>query len=187
MPRVLNLAAFILFLIINLTTAGQSVDTANLSIPRAQSDSLALSKNPSEIVGDNGFSPLMGIFLIMFVVAIGIGIGAGISIAVFILLTIIGVISAGVISTSMINGYHQKSISKAFSTLVILSFTIVSLITGTLIPLIVIEIYEIPNVQFLIVVGSLIGLLVGYGLGLLALFFIKFTIIYFKQKFSIDY
>ncbi|TDE17543.1 hypothetical protein [Dyadobacter psychrotolerans] len=132
-------------------------------------------------------SPLFGLFEIILVGAIGMGIGAGMLIAILAFLTVMGVISTGVISSAIIVGYYEKSLTKALRTIVILSFTIAGPVIGTIIPWIVIEILDIPNMQILIIIGAVCGLIIGYGLGHLALWFLKFVILYFKRKLNINY
>ncbi|MCS4226660.1 hypothetical protein [Sphingobacterium sp. BIGb0165] len=105
---------------------------------------------------------LMGslVFLALAVISILLGL--------LFIVTIILLISAGIISTSVIVGLQQRSITKGFKTLFLSSAILGSSIVSVIFCIFLNAVYDWSSNNMAILIGVVLGIILGTGLGLLA-------------------
>ncbi|RKE56935.1 hypothetical protein [Sphingobacterium detergens] len=105
---------------------------------------------------------LMGslVFLALAVISILLGL--------LFIVTIILLISAGIISTSVIVGLQQRSITKGFKTLFLSSAILGSSIVSVIFCIFLNAVYDWSSNNMAILIGLVLGIILGTGLGLLA-------------------
>jgi hypothetical protein len=105
---------------------------------------------------------LMGslVFLALAVISILLGL--------LFIVTIILLISAGIISTSVIVGLQQRSITKGFKTLFLSSAILGSSIVSVIFCIFLNAVYDWSSNNIAILIGLVLGIILGTGLGLLA-------------------
>ncbi|MGE8292090.1 MAG: hypothetical protein ACN6ON_10435 [Sphingobacterium sp.] len=105
---------------------------------------------------------LMGslVFLALAVISILLGL--------LFIVTIILLISAGIISTSVIVGLQQRSITKGFKTLFLSSAILGSSIVSVIFCIFLNAVYDWSSNNMAIIMGLVLGIILGTGLGLLA-------------------
>jgi len=105
---------------------------------------------------------LMGslVFLALAVISILLGL--------LFIVTIILLISAGIISTSVIVGLQQRSITKGFKTLFLSSAILGSSIVSVIFCIFLNAVYDWSSNNMAILMGLVLGIILGTGLGLLA-------------------
>ncbi|WP_223578371.1 hypothetical protein [Sphingobacterium sp. GVS05A] len=105
---------------------------------------------------------LMGslVFLVLAVISILLGL--------LFIVTIILLISAGIISTSVIVGLQQRSITKGFKTLFLSSAILGSSIVSVIFCIFLNAVYDWSSNNMSILIGLVLGIILGTVLGLLA-------------------
>jgi len=105
---------------------------------------------------------LMGslVFLALAVISILLGL--------LFIVTIILLISAGIISTSVIVGLQQRSITKGFKTLFLSSAILGSSIVSVIFCIFLNAVYDWSSNNMAMLIGLVLGIILGTGLGLLA-------------------
>jgi hypothetical protein len=105
---------------------------------------------------------LMGslVFLALAVISILLGL--------LFIITIILLISAGIISTSVIVGLQQRSITKGFKTLFLSSAIVGSSIVSVIFCIFLNAVYDWSSNNMAMLIGLVLGIILGTGLGLLA-------------------
>lgn len=105
---------------------------------------------------------LMGslVFLALAVISILLGL--------LFIVTIILLISAGIISTSVIVGLQQRSITKGFKTLFLSLAILGSSIVSVIFCIFLNAVYDWSSNNMAILIGLVLGIILGTGLGLLA-------------------
>lgn len=105
---------------------------------------------------------LMGslVFLALAVISILLGL--------LFIVTIILLISAGIISTSVIVGLQQRSITKGFKTLFLSSAIVGSSIVSVIFCIFLNAVYDWSSNNMAMLIGLVLGIILGTGLGLLA-------------------
>lgn len=105
---------------------------------------------------------LMGslVFLTLAVISILLGL--------LFIVTIILLISAGIVSTSVIVGLQQRSITKGFKTLFLSSAILGSSIVSVIFCIFLNAVYDWSSNNIAILIGLVLGIILGTGLGLLA-------------------
>ncbi|MNG54192.1 hypothetical protein D3C87_453220 [compost metagenome] len=100
------------------------------------------------------------VFLALAVISILLGL--------LFIVTIILLISAGIISTSVIVGLQQRSITKGFKTLFLSSAILGSSIVSVIFCIFLNAVYDWSSNNMAILIGLVLGIILGTGLGLLA-------------------
>ncbi|MEI2274158.1 hypothetical protein OHD16_18570 [Sphingobacterium sp. ML3W] len=105
---------------------------------------------------------LMGslVFLALAVISILLGL--------LFIITIVLLISAGIISTSVIVGLQQRSITKGFKTLFLSSAILGSSIVSVIFCIFLNAVYDWSSNNMAMLIGLVLGIILGTGLGLLA-------------------
>lgn len=122
---------------------------------------------------DDEFSLFLFSIAIVGVFIMCICVGAGIVLTAFILLVLLGLVSWGVISASVIVGLHTRSFQKGFRTFVKLASAIGGGIFGAIALVLLNYVVHWYSVQAAALVGFFSGLLAGLLLGLSGLFLIR--------------
>ena len=124
------------------------------------------------------------VLLLMGAIFFGIAVIVGVVICILFTLLIIALISAGLISASVLVGYQKKSVSKGFKTFFlsasILGATIVSVIFFRLIN----SIYAWTTPDISIIAGIIWGLISGWLLGLLIFTALKKIVLLLNNKYQ---
>ncbi|PUV26143.1 hypothetical protein [Sphingobacterium athyrii] len=105
---------------------------------------------------------LMGSFVFLALTVISILLG------LLFVATIILLISAGIISTSVIVGLQQRSVTKGFKTLFLSSAIVGSTIVSVIFCIFLNAVYDWHSNNMAILIGIGLGIVLGIGLGLLA-------------------
>ena len=105
---------------------------------------------------------LMGSFVFLALTVISILLG------MLFIVTIILLISAGIISTSVIVGLQQRSITKGFKALFLSSAIVGSRIVSVIFCIFLNTVYQWHSNNMAILIGIALGIILGTGLGLLA-------------------
>lgn len=115
----------------------------------------------------NNDDDFLVVLLLMGAIFFCIAIIVGVIICLLFILILIGLISAGIISASVLIGYQQKSVSKGFRTF-FLSVPIIGTSVLSIIFFCVLNsIYDWWTKDICIMVGALFGVVSGYVLGIL--------------------
>lgn len=178
---------FILFLLFfnlpHLTISGQTFNTINRN--QTQLKANEISNETSQYDETDDFSPGLFFFACIGVAIVLCSVGIGIAMIAFFLIVLFGLVTLGVLSTSIIVGINKKSFSKGFKTFIILLSTICgSLICGL--------IFFGINEYFLwwtrmnsILIGLTSGLFGGLLFGMSAYYIMRYLTNYFKQKLNL--
>ncbi|MBD3907190.1 hypothetical protein NAL32_18855 [Chryseobacterium sp. Ch-15] len=124
------------------------------------------------------------VLLIMGAIFFAIVVIIGVVLCLLFILLLIGLITAGILSTSVLIGIQQKSVSKGFKTF----FLGVSMVGCTIVSIIffwfVNSVKEWWDTNISIVIGVFCGVLVGYILGLLMFVALKKIISLLQKKYQ---
>ncbi len=115
-----------------------------------------------------------------------VAIGFGIVLTVLALLFVFGMVSFGVLSTSIIVGLHKKSVAEGFKIFVVLGASVFGLLGGSLVFWLVNEINKWCSATEAVIWGSSTGLIAGFGFGVLAFYILKRLTIIFKEKLKLE-
>jgi len=119
---------------------------------------------------------LIGAIFALFTIIIAVALVVIVSVILFLL------ISAGIISTSILVGFQQKSVSKGFKSFFILSCIIGSSVVSVLFFWFLNLIQEWWNTQTVIISGLLFGVVTGWILGLILFIASKKIVIFIKSQ-----
>lgn len=122
--------------------------------------------------------------IIMGAIFFGIALIVGVILCILFILILIGLLSAGIISASILVGYHQKSVSKGFKTFFLALSISGSSIISVLFFFFVNSIKEWWSTNTAIVAGVLCGLISGYLLGLIMFEATKKIVTFSYKKFQ---
>ncbi len=168
-----------------LTIFGQTSDSIKPFTTAEKANTLMTTHNTADFDQSDDFSPGMLFFALIGLALILICVGAGIVLTVLGLLAIFGLVSFGVLSTSLIVGLNKKSFAKGFKTFIVLSSTVGGLlICGTGFWLFN-KIVHWWTTQTAIFTGATCGLLAGLIFGLLANYILQRLTNYFKTKLNL--
>lgn len=112
-------------------------------------------------------------------------IGIGVALTLLGVLIIVGLISFGVISTSVLVGLQQKSFLKGFKTFLMLAATIGGVFIGGAGFWLLNKFAHWWSEKFALLSGSVLGFLSGLILGFLVLYVFQKLTAYFRKQFEI--
>lgn len=156
-------------------TAFAVQDTSNQQV---NSEDIAMSDEYVEEGGD----PVVLIMLLIALAVLSVGVGLGIVIMMLVLLIVLALISAGIISVSVITAFYTRSVASGFKMLIVLiSATGGIIVCGAGLWLL--------NTRFLwmqkqaaVFIGAAAGLLAGLIFGLIAFRVLKWMAVWGKNK-----
>jgi len=169
---------FALFLLTSLTIFGQTIDTSTQAIHSVQADTLTTATKTDQFAGTDDFSPMQLFFVLILLAVVLLGIG----LTILILFILFGLVSVGILSTSIIVGLNKKSFTKGFKTFILLATTIAGFLIGGLTFLLIHKINHWWTLKTSIISGTISGLLGGFVFGLLLFYILRRLTTYFKQK-----
>jgi hypothetical protein len=183
--------AFPALLIFSLLTAfpvnGQRIDTARQTITSVGKDTThtAQSTLGSTNSGDD-FSPGLLFFGLVGIGLTFICIGIGAALAVAALLLVFGLVSAGILSVSVLVGLRKRSFEKGFRIFVLFSSTTVAVCIGNGGSYLMNRIFHLQfSGKTVLAIGTMSGLVGGVTLGLVLYAILKRLTTYFKTKFRL--
>jgi hypothetical protein len=160
---------WIIFLLFFVAGYAQVQPADSLSIVRTDSAIAA----PGASIGHEGDTPYhaaMTSFMILILITfLSFFIGAGIVVTLLVLLLLSGLISAGIVSVSILVGISQKSVAKGFKTFLLSAASVSGSLSGA------IMLFAINNFFLHRITGmnaALIGALAGFLGGMIVAFFI---------------
>ena len=185
MKQKLFITTFLLFILTSLTTFGQTADSTIRITSSVQADTISTKSNSMEYDESDDFSPGLFFFAMIGFVFILVCVGAGIVLTVLGLLIIFGLVSFGILSTSIIVGLNKKSFAKGFKTFIVLASTIGGLLFFGVGFWLLNKIVHWWTTQTAIITGATSGLIAGFAFGLLAYYILQRLTTYFKQKLNL--
>ncbi len=153
--------------------------------------SLVVSENmvsyPNEENSDDydesqNFSPGLAFFALIGIGFILIGVGAGIALTVIGLLIIFGLISLGILSTSVLIGIYKKSYASGFKVFLLTSTTFAGFLLCGIGFWLMNKFLHWWTAQTAITIGAGIGILTGLVFGLVAFFILRRFALYLKNR-----
>ncbi len=173
----------LIFLFSVLETFGQEpVDSSKQITTSIQRDSLTKTTGVYHNNETDDLSLMQLFFVLVFIGVILLGIGVGIVVAVLALLILFGLVSFGIVSTSVIVGLNKKSFEKGFKTFIVLGSTIGGLLVGGTSFWLFNKVVHWWSIQTAILTGSIAGLLGGLGFGFIAFYVLQKLTTYLKLK-----
>ena len=159
----------------------QTADTVQISTPLK--DTL-LQHNTSgfEQQTDDDFSPVLFLIVVSGIGFILLSVGAGIVLTVIALLMLFGLIGAGIVSTSVMIGLYTKSFEKGFKTFMVSAITICGIFSSTVIFWLFNKIVHWFSTSNSLIIGSVVGLISGFLLGLSLFYVIQKLTSFLKSK-----
>ncbi|HVA99540.1 MAG TPA: hypothetical protein VNG53_11655 [Bacteroidia bacterium] len=185
MKRTLYLIIILFFSLTSFKTFGQKTDSKVKIITSAQTDTIATEKSSAAYDESGDFSPGLFFFAMIGLVFLLTCVGTGIVLTVLGLLILFGLVSFGILSTSIIVGLNKKSFAKGFKTFIVLISTIGGLLFCVAVFWLYNKIVHWWTLQTTIIIGSTFGLLAGLAFGLLAFYVLQRLTTYFKQKLNL--
>lgn len=169
-------ALYSILLLFVATIWGDGADILHL-----HSNSFSLQNDFPE--GDsNDFSPGLLFFALIGLAFILICVGMGIVLTIFLLLIAFGLISAGIISTSVVIGISRNSFSSGFKVLLVSFFTLGGFLAGLAGFWIVNRISHWWNDQTALLVGAISGVIAGLILGVFSFYVIRKLTLWFIRR-----
>ena len=147
---------------------------------------LLLSAGTQDLAGhpQDDFSMGMMFFLFIGIVFSLICIGVGVVLTVMVILFIVGMISFGLVSSSVVVGVYQKSFLKGLKAFVRLFVMVGALLTGTAGLWTLNEFTHWWTAKSALITGAAIGILSGYILSVLIFYFFRRLYAYLKVRFG---
>ncbi|MBS1664682.1 MAG: hypothetical protein JST68_26795 [Bacteroidetes bacterium] len=134
---------------------------------------------------DAEFNVFLFTLLLVFIAIIVGAIIAGALLAIISLFALLALVSAGVLSTSILVGLYRKSLAAGFKTAIVLTCSLGSAFLGTIIFWLINRIFQIHlNPPTAALIGAFSGLLGGILLGLILNSIIRLFLKYCRQKLS---
>jgi hypothetical protein len=182
---VVFLLGFIIILLAPLDVFAKNINTNKQIITSIQKDSLTTKNNVLDYEQSDDFSPGLLFFALIAFTFILASVGCGVMLTVLGLFIVFGLISFGVLSTSIIVGLNKKSFTKGFKTFLVLISTIGGLFFGGIF-------FGLLNIwlhwwttKTAIIMGATCGLIGGLLLGLLAYYILQRLTNYFKERLNL--
>jgi hypothetical protein len=185
MKQTLFITTILLFILTSLTTLGQTADSTIQITSSVQADTITAKSNSMEYDESDDFSPGLFFFAMIGFVFILVCVGAGIVLTVLGLLIIFGLVSFGILSTSIIVGLNKKSFAKGFKIFIVMASTIGGLLFCGVGFWLLNKIVHWWTTQTAIITGATSGLIAGFAFGLLAYYILQRLTTYFKQKLNL--
>ena len=168
-----------------LTIFGQTNDFINPSTSVVEEDTLITTHNTAELDSSDDFSSGLFFFAMIGFIFIMVFVGAGIALTLLGLSIVFGLISFGILSTSIIVGLNKKSFAKGFKTFIILESTIGGLLFCSAGFWLLNRIVHWWTGQTAILTGVTCGLIAGLVFGLLVNYVLQRVTNYFKTKLNL--
>ena len=185
MKQTIFILTFWFSMLTSLTIFGQTNDTINPSTSAVQADTQMTTHNTAELDPSDDFSPGLFFFAMIGFIFILVCVGAGIALTVLGLSIVFGLVSFGILSTSIIVGLNKKSFAKGFKTFIILASTIGGLLFCGAGFWLLNKIVHWWTGQTAILTGATCGLIAGLVFGLLANYILQRVTNYFKTKLNL--
>ena len=186
MKQIQFILYLLFFILPNLTISGQTLDTINRNGNHTAINVNVIADETSQFDETDDFSPGLFFFALIGVAIVLFSIGIGIAIIVLFLILLFGLVTFGVLSTSIIVGINKKSFSKGFKTFIILFSTICgSLICGMLF-FSINEYYHWWSRMNSTIIGLSSGLFAGLLFGISTYYIIRYFTNYFKKKLNLE-
>ena len=179
------ITTILLFTLINLPAFGQIANSAIQITSSVQSDTITEKSNSTEYAESDDFSPGLLFFALIGFVFILICVGAGIALTILGLLILFGLVSFGILSTSIIVGLNKKSFAKGFKTFIVLTSTVVGPLLFSVGFWLLNKVVHWWTVQTAIITGATLGLMAGLIFGQLVYYILQRLTAYFKQKLNL--
>lgn len=174
---------FILFFVLLLTAyqaSAAKVDT--VAIVSIQPDSLNVPQQLNE--QDVGDTPVLFVLFILFILTLLFI--TGIVLATLTLFIMFWLITAGVLSVSLVSGLYHRSFTTGFKVFVV-SFSAVSgFFSVAFIFWLVNTTYRNFSDLYAVLLGGATGLILGLGFGYLVFYVIHRIVVFFKQKLQLQ-
>jgi hypothetical protein len=183
MRLTLFLTALVLSLLSFSPIYGQVSDSTQQTIESVQAPP-ATNPGPDTEYADEDFPPALFFFAVMGLGLMSLCMVAGLAITAIALAFIIGLISAGILSTSIIVGLSKRSVTKGFKTFLLLSAGITGMAVGTGAIIFINEVVELHlSLGTVLFTGAMSGLMGGLLLGLTLFAMVKRAVHSCKQRF----
>ena len=185
MKQTLILTISMLLLICGSTIYAQTIDSTNNAISSTQVDTLTKTDHSADIDESDDFSPGLLFFALIGFAFILASVGCGIVLTILALLIISGLISFGILSTSILVGLNKKSFATGFKTFIVLTSTIGGLLLGGTCFWLLNKVLHWWTVKTAIIIGGTCGLLSGLLFGILTFYILQRLTNYIKEKLNI--
>jgi hypothetical protein len=183
--RILSSFAIVLYTLLGTEISASAVDS-RATYKSQQSDSMSLSSDDDVVIEPvDDASPGMLFLILIAIGAILICLGVGIAVTFLCALVLAGLISFGILSTSIVVGLHQKSFTQGFKVFIVLTASITSTLFGGSVLWIVNRYFYWFSDTNAFFSGSLIGLIGGLLLGFVAFYIIQQLTLYLKKQFNL--
>jgi hypothetical protein len=185
MKQTLFIKTILLFIITSLTTFGQMADSTIYSRSFVQTDTINTKDTSMENDESGDFSPGLFFLTVIGLAFILVCVGVGIALTVMVLLILFGLVSFGILSTSIIVGLNKRSSAKGFKTFILLASTIGGLLFGGVGFWLLNKIIHWWTTKAAIINGLTTGLFAGLIFGFLAYYILQRLTTYFKRKLNL--
>jgi hypothetical protein len=182
MKLIFYIVTILLFLIAAGSAFGQDSDSSIQIKSSVQTDTITEKSNLTEYDESGDFSPGLFFFAMIGLGFILISTVTGIALTVLGLVIIFGLVSFGILSTSIIVGLNKKSFATGFKTLVVLTSTFGGLIIFSGGFWILNKIAHWWSTQTALITGATCGILTGLTFGLTAYYILRRLTSYFTRQ-----
>jgi hypothetical protein len=186
MKLLLFTTTILILLLTCMTTSGQSAASTTQTTKSVQADTITGKSDARKYDASDDFSPGLFFFAMIGFAFILICVGAGIVLTVFGLFILFGLVSFGILSTSIIVGLNKKSFAKGFKTFIVLASTFGGLFFCGVGFWLINKIFLWWTTQTAIITGTASGLIAGFTFGLLAYYILQRMTTYFKQNLNLN-
>ena len=129
-------------------------------------------------------SPGMLFFLVIGGLIVFAGLGVGIAVTLVAVFLFVGLISMGIVSTSLLVGFYNRSFSKGFKIFIVLCSVTVGAIAGGGLGWLLNYLFEWGSAPTAVAVGLLAGIISGIIFGFVANYIFKKLALYIRTKFA---
>lgn len=179
------ITSLILFLLACSLVNGQKSDTLIQTVSPVKSH-LPTTNTSGDNYAEDDFSPGMLFFALAGISMVFICIGFGIAIAAVGFLLVFGLISIGILSTSVIVGLNKRSFTKGFKTLLMLSASIGGLGVGIGALYLINRLFDLHlSLNSAVLIGAVSGIIGGVIVGQLFYVILRRLSNYFKQRLNL--
>lgn len=177
----MRLLLFTLLLCLNMSPPAFA---ANASM--SQSFENVQNQAPERFQQDEDYGAEPGLLLLLLAGAafVLLSVGLGIALTILAIVAVLGLVSLGIVSASLLVGVSQKSVSKGFKTFVILSCVVAGATGFGLISWLLCVLFEWSAIFTIIAAGIITGMLSGLIFGIVANYILGKAAFYIKGKFN---
>jgi len=172
---------FLLCILTNIQSFSQTTDTISHVSTYVDSDSLTTKAHIDPYAGTDDFSPMQLFFVLALMGVVLLAVGAGIVLTVLALLIIFGLITYGVLSTSIIIALNAKSFSKGFKNFLCIGSAVGGIILGGSSFGVFNKVVHWWTMTDAILIGATCGLIGGFCFGYLTFYILQRLTTYFKN------